>query len=220
MSIKIVDDVVSQFAPVRDQGRRPTCAAFAVSDLHASARSKVWAPLSAEYIFYHACLRCPRFDPNSGVTLNGILEAAEKDGQPEECEWPYIQRLPRDLGSYKPPSVTSAIYRKVGERLGSSVDKIATEIASGQAVMVVFTSTLEFVKAQRGTPVEYLAGDPVLRPHAVIAVTVGDQNGQRCVKVRNSWGNGWADHGYAWLSEGYLNARLIALVRMVREWAE
>jgi len=220
MSITIVDDVVSQFGPVRDQGKRPTCAAFVVSDLHASARSKIWAPLSAEYLFYHACRRCPPFDPTSGVTLNGILEAVEKDGQPEESEWPYLQRLPADLGSYKPPSITSALYRKVGERLGSSVDKIGTEIACGRAVMVVFTSSLEFVKARPGAPVEYWAGDPIFSAHAVIAVAVGDQNGQRCVKVRNSWGGGWADHGYAWLSEEYLDARLIALVRMVREWAK
>lgn len=219
MTIRITVDVVSQFGPVRDQGKRPTCAAFAVSDLHASARSKIWLPLSAEYLFYNACLWSSQFDPHSGATLNEILDAVEKDGQPEESEWPYLQRLPTDLGSYKPPSIASGIYRKTGERLGSSVDMIGREIASGCPVMVVFTSTLEFLKAQPGTPVKNLAADAAFGAHAVIAVAVGDQNGDRCVKVRNSWGDGWADKGYAWLSEEYLDARLIAIVRMVREWA-
>src|SRR5258708_38222177 len=52
-AIKIAKDLRSMFGPVRDQGQRPTCLAFAASDLHAAVRG-AWAPLSCEYIFYHA----------------------------------------------------------------------------------------------------------------------------------------------------------------------
>jgi hypothetical protein len=124
MTIRTINDVASQFGPVRDQGKRPTCVAFAVNDLHASARSDVWLPLSVEYLFYHACLRCARFDPDLGVTLDKILEAVHKDGQPEEREWPYLRRLPANLGEYKPPSVASPIYRRAGEKFGSAVGEI------------------------------------------------------------------------------------------------
>jgi hypothetical protein len=214
MSMTVLADVISEFGPARDQGKRPTCIAFAMSDLHASARSKVWAALSAEYLFYHACLRSPVFDPHSGVTLDAILEALGNDGQPLEREWPYLQQLPADLRQYKPPS-TSDIYRKPGQRLVCSVEEIRKALGSGRPVVVAFRSTLQFLLARSDTLVRGSAGDPPLGVHAVVAVSVGTHNGERCVGVRNSWGEKWGKGGHAWVSESYLNAQVIAVVGMV-----
>src|SRR5271167_1131773 len=97
MSIEVIQDISSRFGPARDQGKRPTCVAFAVSDLHASTRSTTFAPLSVDYLFYHACLRGSPFDPSNGVTLHQILGAVEHDGQPEEIHWPYMPHLPVDV---------------------------------------------------------------------------------------------------------------------------
>lgn len=47
------------FGPARDQGARPTCLAFAASDLHAGVR-EAWTPLSCEFLFYHAQRRAGR----------------------------------------------------------------------------------------------------------------------------------------------------------------
>ena len=215
MSIKITQDISSRFGPVRDQGKRPTCVAFAVSDLHASIRCTTFAPLSVEYLFYHACLRGSPFDPSNGVTLHQILEALEHDGQPQEEHWPYMMYLPPDVKNYKPPANTPPIYRRAGEEIDRAVDEIEKELESGRAVMVVFTSTMQFHLAQPEVPVASSSSDQALAPHAVVAVAVGKDHTHRCVRVRNSWGAKWADSGYAWLSEDYLKARLIALVRMV-----
>ncbi len=215
MKIKSVRDISPRLGPVRDQGKRPTCVAFALSDLHACNRSATFAPLSVEYLYYHACLRAPAFNPSGGVTLPQILGAVEHDGQPDEVHWPYLVNLPADFKDYKPPPITAPIYRRPGRRFTGSIDEIEKELESDRATMVVFSSTLQFIMAQPTTPVESSTTDQVLMPHAVVAVGVGEHPAGRCVRIRNSWGAKWADGGHAWLSESYLNARLISLVRMV-----
>lgn len=72
MTIQVVTDLRPRFGPARDQGPRPTCLAFATSDLHAAIRSPTWAPLCCEYVFYHAQTRDGR-SPNSGVDADRKL---------------------------------------------------------------------------------------------------------------------------------------------------
>ncbi len=202
--------------PARDQGRRSTCVAFALSDLHASIRSKVFAPLSVEYLFYQACRLKPIFSPLSGITLDQALQAVEDEGQPAEEEWPYLMQLPADLKNYEPPTVIGPIYRRGGQRIpGAVVDKIAEEFEANRPSMLVFRSSLRLMLATAEQPVTWSSTDQILNPHAVLAVAIGETNCDRFVKVKNSWGTRWANSGYAWLSEEYINNTFIALVGMV-----
>src|SRR5438105_14391048 len=93
-------DLRPSFGPVRNQGPRPTCMAFAASDAHAGLRSG-WAALSCEYAFYHAQRRAGR-SPNKGALLSSMLDALCHDGQPEESGWPYLAATP--TGSWTPPA--------------------------------------------------------------------------------------------------------------------
>src|ERR1700730_10795274 len=98
-AITITKDLRSMFGPVRDQGARPTCLAFAASDLHAAVRG-AWSPLSCEYLFYHAQRRAQR-RPIEGSTLPTTLEALRSDGQPYESGWVYLDQLPTDLTQWR-----------------------------------------------------------------------------------------------------------------------
>jgi hypothetical protein len=73
MSVRVAIDLRPQFGPARDQGKRPTCLAFATSDAHAALRG-AWQALSTEFAFYHAQRRGKR-KPSEGATLPSILEA-------------------------------------------------------------------------------------------------------------------------------------------------
>jgi hypothetical protein len=81
-SIAIKTDHRQLFGPIRDQGPRPTCLAFAISDLHAALRGP-WEPLSCEYLFYHAQRRANR-KPHEGTLLTSALDAVRHEGQPHE----------------------------------------------------------------------------------------------------------------------------------------
>jgi hypothetical protein len=123
MTIKINKDLRHLFGPVRDQGQRPTCLAFAASDTHAALRD-AWEPLSCEYIFFHAQQRAGR-TAKDGATLPTMLEALRHDGQPHEAGWPYLVTLPTDLTQWRPPVGAAPLYRRAGESGADTVDAIA-----------------------------------------------------------------------------------------------
>src|SRR5438105_15222161 len=102
-------DLRPSFGPVRNQGPRPTCMAFAASDAHAALRPG-WSPLSCEFAFYHAQRRAG-LPPDKGATLSAMLATLRHDGQPEEAGWPYLAATPADAASWAPPA-------EVGPRFG------------------------------------------------------------------------------------------------------
>ena len=86
--ITVETDLRPLFGPVRDQGSRPTCLAFAASDAHAGLRPD-WVELSCEYAFYHAQKLTGR-SSQVGATLPSILDTLRNQGQPAEQDWPYL----------------------------------------------------------------------------------------------------------------------------------
>jgi hypothetical protein len=207
-------DVTLKVGPIRFQGQRPTCIAFAASDVHAAVRASTYDALSAEYLFYHARKRAPHFDPTRGATLEQTMQAVAADGQPVEAKWPYMLKLP-DLKAYIPPSGISPVFKRSATLLPVTFAALDAELRSGRPAMIVFENTENFMYAKRDTPVAVTAGDPVTGLHAVVAVALGTANTTPCVKVKNSWGIGWAGDGYGWLTESYFTAHAIAVVQMV-----
>ena len=109
--MKVEVTLAGEFCEIRDQGQRPTCVAFAASDLHAFSRSER-TKLSVEYGYYHAVQRCAPPNPHLGVTLGAMSQALDHDGQPSEDGWPYLDVLPADLSTWKPPGTVGVVYQR------------------------------------------------------------------------------------------------------------
>ncbi len=215
MTITIEIDLSNETGPVRNQGQRPTCIAFATSDLHAAARTATFVPLSVEYLYYHACRRSAQFAPQKGVTIANALLAVRQDGQPEEIAWPYLTALPKDLTKYTvPPGITS-IFTRATQDLPATYDAVESQLRAACPTMIIFKSSAAFHYAKPDEPIVPINTDSDTARHAVLAVGAGKSSGGRCLKVKNSWGTGWADAGYGWLSEDYFTARVVAVIRMV-----
>lgn len=209
--INIAHDLRHLFGPVRDQGPRPTCLAFAASDTHAGARPG-WDPLSCEFAFWRAQQRGRR-PPSSGATLEHMLEALRLDGQPHEAGWPYLPATPVDLASWTPPTTPGPMFGRDGHEGPASFAAATTHLANGAPVMLLMMLSPSFYTPDPHgvvVPAPDEAPQSAVR-HAVIGVASGQVDGDAAILVRNSWGAGWGVDGHAWLTEAFVTPRLFAL---------
>lgn len=211
--IKVSHDLRHMFGPVRDQGQRPTCLAFAASDTHAGARSG-WEPLSCEFAFYCAQQRAGR-PPSSGATLAHMLDALRLDGQPHEAGWPYLATTPASAAAWCPPPSPGLLFGRDGHQNPASFAAAHAHLAAGSPVMLLLALSASFFTPTTGVvaPTPDETPQTSLR-HAVIGVAAGKVDGQGAILVRNSWGAGWGVDGHAWLTESFVTPRLFALATL------
>jgi C1A family cysteine protease len=194
-------DMRAVLPPVRDQGQRGTCVAFAVTAVHEVARAagnKVSEDLSEEALFWG----CKIIDGNwnSGTTFDTAASAIGATGQPLEAQWPYGSH--RTAGSrYDPPSKPTADWHtSVLDRVSVDLLALRAEIDRGRPVVLGVTvfDTL-FIPTAAGRIDAPTTGSPARGRHAVVAVGHGPSG----LLIRNSWGFTWAVGGYGWLSNEY-----------------
>ena len=210
MSISISVDLRGRFGPVRNQGGRPTCIAFAASDTHSFARGSD-DYLSVEYAFYHAVQRKKPIDPTQGVSMPTILDAIKADGQPPEHVWPYLPVLPNPLSSWAPPNNAAPIFRHGLVTQAATTSTIITALDGGQPALLAALISEQFHRPPSDYIIRTVAGDRDAGNHALIAVGHGTSANNTVILVRNSWGVRWADQGYIWVTSDYLAGRLFGI---------
>jgi hypothetical protein len=216
VTVEVDVDLRERFGPVRDQGRRPTCLAFAASDSHAGARAG-WEPLSCEFAFYHAQRRAGR-SPAQGAELGAMLEALRVDGQPVETGWRYLDAVPPDPAAWIPPANVGELFARDAVAGDGDLGGVRSKIADGSAVVILTMLSRSFFLPVEGV-VDAAPGElpePSQR-HAVVAVGSGRAFGMPAILVRNSWGAGWGVDGHAWLTDRFLEPRLFATAALLEE---
>ena len=206
--IIVSKDLSTKFGAVRIQGQRPSCLAFAASDLNRFLNEHS-EELSVEYLLHHAVKAMSNWTTTSGLTIEAVLDALAQPGQPEEKLYGYQPSVP-EFPLACPPTL-SPLYTSTCDDRGLTIEQIVTKISEGTPVCIGVRMTYEFF-----TPVDGIVGDSLNCPtgmgHAILVVGIGlhDVNGMEYFLVRNSWGPGWAKNGYAWLSKQYLTNHLLA----------
>ncbi len=145
-TITVLKDLRAELGAARNQGPRPTCLAFAVSDAHAALRPG-WSPLSCEFAFYHAQRRAGR-PPGSGAVLPAMLATLCGDGQPEERGWPYLAAAPTDSAAWVPPADVGPRFGRAGVSHTATADAVIAQLDGGRPVILLMMLSGSFLCAR------------------------------------------------------------------------
>jgi C1A family cysteine protease len=205
--IDVIRNFSSLLGAVRDQGKRPTCLAFAASDLNELANNAA-ASLSVEYVCHHAAKRSPTWGPAEGFTIDQILGAIQSPGQPIETAHPYQNN--NELAPLMPvPIDLNPMYISCSTRDEMNSTDILKKLEAKVPVVLVVRVTESLFQPINGV-VEYKSQIIPNSLHAVLAVGIGKHkvSGEQHVFIRNSWGHQWGQAGHAWISFQYLQTHL------------
>lgn len=191
----------AQQTPVRNQGDRPTCVGFAVSAAHEwmagdqtvrSAEDAMWAG--------HQVGGVPGREETA---VTWALTGLQMHQHASEGAWPYGK--PR-WTSGRPPTAVQAGNRRAlpgWRQLGPiTMEAVRDQLADGRAIVV----TLGVVRAawrHPGGMIDAEAGRATRGNHAVLAVGVFDAPDRLIIK--NSWGDGWGDQGFGYVTSRYFD---------------
>jgi hypothetical protein len=189
----LVADVRPLLGPIRDQGRRPTCLAFALSCGHRGSRAFV-ADFSAEGLHSHAAQSIGQA-LDQAVPVSAALATLSEPGQVEESAWPY--------GAAGTATAGAAHYKALGSPFAFDSTKLEAALLSGTPVVAGLEIAADFFHAKTETLVS--PASPIQARHAVLIVGLRPGTTGQEYLIRNSWGSRWADAGHAWLHENYLS---------------
>ncbi len=187
---------------VRDQGMRGTCLAFAATAVHEHARhrrrARVCDQLSVELLFWR-CKQLDGYPADDGTTFQAARAALSDPGQSAEALWPYDDARDHTANYDAPTEALGAdeLRRATMEPIAAELGAVRVALEAGHSLVVgieLWDGFYDCGSADLPAPNADLDG----AGHAVCLV--GFDEDRRSVKVRNSWGTRWGEHGYAWLS--------------------
>lgn len=190
--------------PIRDQGLRPTCIAFALTEVELVAAPGIRA-LSPEHLYQSAARQTPGWAPGAGIPLGAALTAATA-GQPAEDDYPYQATEPPFPIPPLPNSLT--LYGLPVRHYPPDVARIVQSLRDSTPVGFGLGLTESFLRPVNGI-IEFEADVRPGELHAVAAVGLGWDQGEPSFLIRNSWGEGWGILGTAWLPAAYVRAHAL-----------
>jgi hypothetical protein len=210
--VTLVDFRLAQ-SPVRNQGARGSCVAFAVSAAHdwmapitaRSTEDALWAA--------HQMGGDPNIEP---TRVQYALQGLAQHRHASEAAWPYgSPAFPADRPAN--PIALELESLPPWSRLPTttSFSEVVTQLTMGMALILTLEHNQRaWQEAHQSGIVDAPARSKTVGRHAVLAVGASAEDMDAHLVIKNSWGEDWADGGYARLSQRYFEHYLADLHAM------
>lgn len=216
MTVVASIDLSAGCGPVQLQGPRPTCLAFALSELNRYANDAS-SVLSVEYLYRSAACRIAGWKAGAGLYLDHAFEAVSQPGQPAVPACPYLSHEPAET----PPDLPilpaeETLYTGAVQELPGSSSAVEAELLGGTPVGLILRLTDTFLVPVQGTVhFSHMLLSSNMH-HAVVATGLGKHNltNDPYIRIRNTWGEEWGDGGNAWLPFSYVNFHAITAFKV------
>lgn len=164
--------------------------------------------LSRLFVYYNARLMTQDQDKDNGTFIRLAFGTLSALGTCTEAKWPYdLTKLfvRPSWGSYRdayPNKVDS--YYSISAAGQIRIDYIKRALRAQHVVVFGMTVDQDYMNYSGGV----VAMPKQVRPNpgGHCQVIVGYDNNKQCWIVRNSWGTGWGEGGYAFVPFDYLDA--------------
>jgi C1A family cysteine protease len=221
-------DLTQWFPPVFDQGSLGSCTANAAAGLLEYFEKRAFGKFTdaSRLFIYKAERDLLGWTGDTGAYLRTAMEALVLFGAPPDKYWPYDGQPPATNPHYdvEPPAFLYAFganfqavryYRH--DPPGVAPDAVLAHLkayaAAGFPSMFGFPVYSEYDNPLPGGLIAYPTPQSHYRGGHANVVAGYDDNimigqDQGALLVRNSWGTGWANAGYGWLSYKYVTQGL------------
>ena len=198
-------DYTASMTPARDQGQEGGAVGFAVAaalEYQIFKKTNKQLLISPRYIYYVARKNEGTSKADSGARMADAIKALTADGAVAEEAWPYKSG---EFADVPPKTVANAErYRPTATQKLKSIDDVKAALQKYGPVVAgiaVYTSFESDSAARTGHIPDPSPKDSVIGGGAICIVGYDDQ--KKVFKFKNSWGTGWGDHGYGYISYSY-----------------
>lgn len=206
-------DYSPDLSPVKDQGSRGSCVAFAtcaVREWQESAEYLKEIREGSEYerdpvydlselYLYSRCKEEDNFPGQEGTSIRMAMKIMQKEGTPQEKAWPYNESMSGQPESW---AEMTARWRQIERyyRIGSLDEARKVLFSGGPFVSGIYCFRGIFT-TENGTVPMPDSGETPLGGHAICIC--GYDDSKRLLKFKNSWSDRWGDRGYGYLHYDY-----------------
>lgn len=207
-----VFDWSADMSPIKDQGHLGSCVAFSLTAMkewqeirEKRKERKVYGTtmrdvsnLSEAWVYWNA----KKLDPwpnEEGTSIRYGMKVLQKQGIPPEYSWMYDDE---EYGTPQKSAAAMAIWGMIGSywrvesltdlKKALTVQPVAIGIACFQEIMSVGSNG---IIPMPKNPNNVIGG------HAICCV--GFDDNKKLLKIKNSWGTGWGQNGYGYLTYEY-----------------